>query len=390
MRLQVHQRIREHDTAVIRIRSRNVDWFRQFSAGAPVLITYWSSNLRERKGTFVGYVTHVRLVTDEDNAYVRDIVCVAASRDLRATAQRTYTNMTSSEIVSEIGRALQFNVITKQHGLRRSTVVQAGETYWEFLNRLAKRTGYVLRVRGTTIFFLPLADMVAHNLSRAPMLSDYAPDPLSLYREPSIEHIDSWVGESSEDAERLSDEAVFVSVSPSTGEIAYVSKRPQSTIQRDRRSRSPYVRYMSAGQAAHSRTDAELLAQGAADNGALALDVAVVAGGNPLLSPYMPVELNIRDRSLSGYWVVKEATHTIIRDDTTTYTCDVVISTDSIDGKTRYPRVQNPELRNFATDILNGFTSTEERDSRLIARREGFVFGVPYDRNALGRWVYAQ
>lgn len=365
-----------------------MDWFKQFSSGTPVRITYWSANFRENKGVFVGYVTHVRLVTDDGNAYVRDIVCVAASRDLRATAQRTYVNKSAPEIVTEIGRMFRLKVVTKQHGLRRGTVVQSGETYWEFLNKLAKRSGYVLRVSGTTLFFLPLRDMIGLSIYRAPVLTDYASDTRGRYDGPNVESIDSWVGDTSDDADRLTDQAVFTSISPATGEVATVAEKPVSGLTRRIGSRSQYTRYMSQGTSAHSRFDATVLAKGAADNGLMAIDVNLTVSGNPLLCPYQPVELAIRDQALSGYWLVKEVTHTIVKDENTRYIAEVTVATDAVDGLSGYRRRSNPDLRNLAPELTSGVAPDEGTNPLLLVTRNGFVVGTPSNGNAQGRWVH--
>ena len=388
-KLDIHQKIREHDTAVIRIASRHLDWFNLLGSGTPVKIVYWSSNNRLDRGYFFGYVTHVRLISNEDNKYEREIVCVAASRSLRETSQKTYINKTAAEIAVEIGRMFGFKVIAKQHGLRRATVSQTGETYWEFMNKLAKRSGYILRADGTTMYFMPLSDYTKATIDRSPLLSDYAFDNTNKYPTPTVEHVDTWVGDTSDDEDRLSDPAVFVSVSPETGEVNYVRQTPQSAIYRNRSSRSKYDRFMGSKSVAYSREDAELLAKGAAENGLMAIDARVVASGNPLFSPYRTVELALKDRSLSGYWLVKEVTHSISRGTDPTYLCNVVVSTDSVTGVRYSPSNRNSNYRNYGLDLVDGFSSDEVTKTRIQALRTGFVVGTSKKDNLTGRWVHS-
>ena len=388
-KLEVHQKIREHDTAVIRIASRNLDWFNILGSGTPIKIVYWSSNSRVDKGYFYGYITHVRLITNEDNKYEREVVCVAASRSLRETSQKTYTNKTAAEIALEIGQMFGFKVIAKQHGLRRSTVSQTGETYWEFMNKLAKRSGYILRTEGTTLYFMPLSDYIKTTIDRSPLLSDYAYDNTNKYPAPTVEHVDTWVGDTSDDEDRLSDPAVFVSVSPETGEVNYVRQTPQSVIYRNKSSRSKYDRFMGSKSVAHSREDAEILAKGASENGLMAIDARMTASGNPLLSPYRTVELALKDRTLSGYWIVKEVTHSISRGTDPVYLCNVVVSTDSVTGVRYTPSSRTPKYRNYGTDLVDGFSSNETTKTRLQAIRSGFVVGTSKKNNLSGRWVHS-
>jgi phage protein D len=366
--LTVHQKIREHDTAVLRIRSVRTNWFKYFSSGIPIRITYWSGRNQDERETFVGYVTRVRLVTTgDDNHYEREILCVAASRVLRKTAQVTYTNKTPAEIVTEIGRKFRLEVVTQQDGLRRETIVQSGETYWQFLNRLSKRTGYVLRVEGTTIYFLPLEKYASRYTSRSPLLSDYPTWTTGRRSDANVIDIDAWSGDVSRD--RLADEAVFASVNPINGEVTFQSAKPETL----RKKNNPrYRRYLSNGVTAHSAYDAKLLARGAADNGLMAIDASLVVNGNVMLSPYRPVRMNLKDANLSGVWLVKEVTHKIGRTLNVEYVSDVTVSTDSIDGISRRALTRfAPETLDLSRDLING----PAKLPRLFTQETGFVAG---------------
>lgn len=387
-KLVVHQRINEHDTVSVRISSRHLDWYNKINTGTPIQITYWSSNNRTDKGYFYGYVTHVRLISNEENQYDREIVCVAASRVLRKTAQKTYINKTAAEIVQEIGKEFGFKVYVKQSGLRRSTVTQSGETYWEFLNKLAKRSGYIIRIEGTALFFMPLTDYSKALISRAPLLSDYASDVNLEYKIPTVDYVDTWVGDASDDEERLTDDATYVAVAPITGDVAYVSRKPTSGLYKNKQSKSKFNRYMGAGSAAHSRQDAELLATGAAENGLMAVEARITAGGNPLLVPYRPVFLALKDRALGGYWLVKETTHTFHRTMSTKYSCEVTVGTDSVDGIKSFANLQQPGYRNYSVELSEGFSQDEASKTRLRSIRSGFEVGTTRNGNLTGVWVH--
>lgn len=376
--LKVEQRILEHDTAVLRIRSVRTNWFKYFSNGAPIRITYWSSDNKFARGTFVGYVTRVRLVTaGDDRHYEREILCVSASRALRKTAQVTYSNKTPAEIVTEIGKQFRLDVVTKQDGLRRETIVQSGETYWQFLNRLAKKTGYVLRPDGTTLFFLPLEEYAKRYASVAPLISDYPTWTNGRRSDANVVEIDTWAGDVSK--ERLADEAVFASVDPVSGEVSFRSAKPES---RTKKNNPRYQRYLSPEAASHSPYDAQLLARGAADNGLMAIDASLTVSGNPLLSPYRPVRMNLKDAALSGIWLTKSVVHTIRRDIDSQYFCDVTVSTDSIDGISRRSLTRiAPTSVDLTTDLVDG----RLRQPRLYSDQTGFVSGAASSSSAI--WI---
>lgn len=384
--VDIHQRIRQHDTATITVKSRALNATQRITSGAPIKITYWGQDRVE--GTFVGYVTNIRnMDRDDEGRYRRQIVCVAASRELRQTAFRTYTNKTASEIVQEIAKDVKFTAVVKQHALRRATIVQDGDTYWELLTRLAKRSGYVLRVEGTTLFFMPLRDMVKTYLSRSPLLTDRGVMLQDGYTPENIDSIDAWVGDTSVDVDDASDPAMVTAVEPATGRAYNVREIPQSALVKNRTSRSGYTRYPS-DTVAHSRKDAKILARGAADEGMMAFDAALTVAGNPYLSPYRTVEVDIRDRTLNGVWIVKEVTHRLNRG---AYRSEVTVSTDSFDGRSRTTsRRSSRTVRDLSTERQQGYSPDSVGKSRLSTSGLGFVRGSTGPGGMSGKWVAAR
>jgi hypothetical protein len=375
--LTVRQKIREHDVAVIRVRTRSLNWFKFFPSGTPIQITYWSGNQPRTVERFIGYVTHVRLVTtsDEQNRrlYERDIVCVAASRVFRETDQVMYKNKTPSDIVKKIADGFRFRLITQQDNLRRDTISQSGQTYWQFLHKLADKVGYVLKAEGTNLIFTPLSTYAATHLGTAPLLSDFE------NASQTVLHIDSWSGDTSVDKDRLSDEAVFASVNPVTDEVNFASAKPSAG---GRTSRSTFKRFMSSGAVSHTPYDARLLAQGASENGLLAIEAAMTTVGDVALSPYRPVMLNLRDSNLTGIWLVKEVTHRIYAKATPEYECDVVLGTDAVDGISRRSLIRRPaRVRDVSNQLLGRSTTS----SSIVAATTGFVVGSAASTS--GVWV---
>jgi len=377
--LEIRQKIRQHDIATIRVRTTKLKWLDAFPTGAPVTITYHGQD--RILGTFVGYVTNIRpVLAEEEGYYMRDIVCVAASRDLRATARQTYRNRTAPEIVQAIGKQIGFRVVTQQHGLRRPTVTHSGDTYWEFLTKLAKRTGYVLRVEGTTILFMPLPDLIKMYISRAPFLTDYADMGTVGNEPPNVHSIDAWAGDTSDDPDDLSDSTTYTAIEPTTGRVHNERQTPTSALHRGVTSRSPYDRYPS-DVAVHSREDARLLAKGAADNGMMAFDTKMTVAGESGLKPYRPVTLNVKDGALDGTWVVKEAVHRLAKGQ---YTCDVVVSTESVVGGAVGGSRGARKTRDLGAEVAQGVAPDIMDVSRLKSMTTGPGAGMT---GSTGRWV---
>jgi phage protein D len=382
VRLSVVQEARKHDVAVVVVRSLTLDWYRRLAPGAPVRLDWVGKTTGS--GQFLGYVTYVKPAVKVDvNLYEMEIICTAASRALRQSAQRSWRNSTIPDIARDVGKRFGFKVITKPHPLRRPQTVQSGETYWEFLHRLARRIGYALRVEGTTLMFLPVESFVSNYRSRAPYLTSIENRRNFVEGRATIESFSALTGDTSESSEYSLDAAKVVAVLPSTGEV-YTSKKSTKSATKRRRRGQPRFETSNTTVVAHSKRDADLLAQGLADNGSMAIDGRLTCMGDGSLAPYRPVYLRLPQRRLSGWWVVKSVTHNL---DATTgdYRCEAVVSTDSLETSGLAPRAPR-KTRDLSSEYVNGWKPGGNK-SRLKTVKTGFVEGNTSSEGMKSTWV---
>lgn len=382
-RIEIRQDIHEHDLAIIRARSRFLRWEETLFPGSPVRIRY--SGKRTSEDTFYGYVTHVKPITKlHDDNYEVDIYCIASSRDLRRTDQNVWRNKTGPEIASDIARRFNLKIVTRQHPFRKPQTIQSGETYWEFLTRLAKTIGYALRVEGGHLLFLPMTDMVAAHVSLAPRLSNFETKTDSGVVLPrNLTSMSMWGSDTDTDVDRVSDDSVVVSMSPTGGAGEKSRRGPRSSVARRRRN-SRYQKYKT-GVVAHRRKDAEILAQSDAAAGSMAIDAEARAEGDGYLKPYRPVFVSTRDKSTNGWWLVKSAVHVIDLAEAT-YHCDLVLSTDSIEPS-RLPSNPRRRFRNLQEEQRLGWSPLTLTKPRLRKTKSGFVRGQTKHNKNSARWV---
>lgn len=376
--LEVHQEIDKQDIAVIDARSRSVRYFETLYPGSPVRIIY-----RDYSGSsalFFGYVSKVSpLEKMHGDIYKKQIVCVAASREFRQTTRNTWRNRTGPEIVQDICKRLGFKAVTKQHPLRRKQVVQGGDTYWEVLTKLARMTGYVLRVEGTTLYFLPLRDMVNAFASVAPVVADVS--MAGTYMTTALE-IDTTLGNTSDDGDDLSDAAVVVSLGPNDSQASSAREVPESVFRRKRSTTATYEKYRS-DVVAHTRNDARILAKGMADRGMMAYDGRVFGQGDPQIAPYRPIYVATRNKTVSGYWIVKKVVHRI---EMTTYTCETVISTDEVSPQRSAPAGRR--FRDLGQELSQGWSPFKQASSRIQVLDPSFVVGKTFRPDGqVARWI---
>lgn len=375
---ELHQEIEAHDLAKIEIRSRNAEYFDTLHPGTPISVTY--QNNFGSQAQFIGYISKISPTSQiENNVFQRDLTCVAADREFRNTARNTWRDRTGPEIVTDIGKRLGFRVVTAQHPLRKKQIVQGGATYWEVLLKLAKMTGYVLRVEGTTLYFLPLKKMVAGFASSAPILADSSVSDVYTV---SAVSIDATVGNTSDDDDDTADTAVVVSLGPNDKESFSSREVPESAIRQRRATSSTYEKY-NPQVVAHSRADGRWLAKGMADRGMMAYDGHVLSAGDPAIAPYHPVYVATNDPNITGYWIVKRVVHRIRVGE---YTCDTTISTDEVSQQRAAPPATR--FRDLAQETAQGWSPFVGKQSRLEMLSPSFLSGSTFRSDSrVARWV---
>lgn len=381
--LEIRQDLYEHDLAVIRARTRFLRWEETLYPGTPVRIAY--EGRRTTEAAFYGYVTHVKPVAKMSNDhYDIDIYCVSSSRDLRKTDQNVWRNRSAPEIAADIARRFKLRLVTKQHPLRRPQTIQSGETYWEFLTRLAKKIGYGIRVESGYLIFLPLEDLVFAYTSLSPRLTNTesrTKDDLIIPR--NLISMNAWASDTDTSVDRVSDDSIVVALPPDGGPVRRARRGPKSSVRRERRN-SRYAKYKTS-VVAHTRKEAEILAESDAAAGAMSIDAEAEVEGDGYLAPYRPVYVATRDKSMDGWWTVKSAVHKIdmVKH---SYTCDLVLSTDSVEPS-RMPSNPLIRFRDLAEEKRQGWAPQTLKAPRLRRVKAGFVQGQTKHNKNSARWV---
>lgn len=332
--LRIEQSVRLHDMATIRFRSRFVDWKSVLAPGTPVSIT-WKSKFSSNR-SFYGYVSYVKPAMTRTKYHDFDVVVSGASKILRATSQRVWRDKSVSEIVSEVARDFKLNPVVEPHSLRRSTTTMKGESYWEFLSRITGPIGFGLWADGVNLYAGSISSLARDQFDGAPVVTSFGlagVDKESLGYTIGMESFTTSAGLATESGMYTGDPAKAYAMNPAGGPESVAQARPGSATKRNRKTSSPNVRIVS-GRVSHSRSEADALARGVAENGLLAIDGSLSCGGSPLLRPYAPVYLDLYNAATSGWWIVKSVIHEFSADKRGQYTCRCVVSTDSLSEST--------------------------------------------------------
>ena len=154
----------EHDMLILHFKGNPDPKQNAILSKDPVIFNFRSQKL---ESTWNGYVTQVR----QTNTVVggnTDIVCIGASFYLKDTSQKIYKNVTADQVVSRIATKHSMQAVTQRHPRVKSSIVQAGQSDWQLLRRLAKSTGFILRCENSSILFVSVDKIYKDKKASAP------------------------------------------------------------------------------------------------------------------------------------------------------------------------------------------------------------------------------
>ena len=139
----------EHDRLVLHFKGHIREDREGLIAEDPIVFTFTSGKVVSK---WYGYISYID-TTNSMQSGNTDIICLGASYILKNTVQKIYKNTTADQVVADIAKSNGMEAITQRHP-RVKDWVQAGQSQWQMLRRLAKQTGFALRADNTTIYFV--------------------------------------------------------------------------------------------------------------------------------------------------------------------------------------------------------------------------------------------
>ena len=160
---KLEQEFNSHDTLVIKYAGKIEDALNFIGSGDPVEFEYSGAGSTK---TWVGYVHKVIPSTVAENSTT--IICISPTYLLKTTRQKIYKNVTADQIVQKVCKQYGLKAVTQRHPRVFSSIGQAGQSDWQLLRRLAKQTGFGLKITGTTVYFMSKDKLSSASAARAP------------------------------------------------------------------------------------------------------------------------------------------------------------------------------------------------------------------------------
>ena len=160
---KLDQQFNSHDTLTIQFAGKIEDTLNFVGSGDPVEFEYSGAG---SKKTWVGYVYKIVPSTVADNATT--VVCISPSYLLKTTRQKIYKKVTADQVVQKVCKQYGLKAVTQRHPRVFASISQAGQSDWQLLRRLAKQTGFGLKITGTTVYFMSKDKLSSASAAQAP------------------------------------------------------------------------------------------------------------------------------------------------------------------------------------------------------------------------------
>jgi len=150
----------QHDvlkaTIVVPYLHPNISQLTAWADNAAISVT-WGRLSPQTISTWYGYVNHHELqstVQDGKRAVQMDYFIIGTSKPMNTAVNKTWLNVTGSAIAQQLATKYFLRPVITNSSWTLDYEVQAGETDFNFLARIAQKIGYRFLVSGGTMYFV--------------------------------------------------------------------------------------------------------------------------------------------------------------------------------------------------------------------------------------------
>jgi len=313
-----------HELVVVKFR----DWDVRYNYIKPTDPVKCVIRGKDSTREFVGYIHDIKPDISPGKQFV-ELTLIGASYQLKQARQRVYYDTTASEVVKQIVRANNWSTNNIQNHPRvYSQIVQAGHTDLELMTKLAKQSGYTLRIQNTSVFFEPLTAEYSRIRSSAPsfvMRESNDPRGSTMYSFKLL------LGESTKYVDAYKSNAQIGGVDPRTNNISIVVNTARPNVTRETYI-TEYFDSFATNVTAPGADAAAYEAYAIDQRNRFPYRAQVEVVGTADISPDKPVYLSGIGPEYSGYWIVLSAQHKIVEESQNIlrYTTVLNIGSDSL------------------------------------------------------------
>jgi len=354
----LHQAQGQHDVVEIAYAMFSPFYFNILKTGVLVQIKWFTAIA---SGEFNGYVYNITPVVQSTSKRNVVIKAVGAGFPLKESSSKIWTNKTASEIVTDIAKTVNLKPVVTQSPVRFAQQSMVGHTYWEKIQELAHRVGYVAQMIGVELHFHPIDTMIDTFSTSIPVLS-YQETNINAgatFESQTLDMFKPTLGDVQESSVNAKKEKTVSGIDPISGKVFKQTSAP-STLSTNLRAstNSELFTQIMPTRMAESPAVAKAMADAFARLSRFSHNAVAAGQGDPRISPYRTVEINGTGDFTDGFWIVKDATHFVTYDGR--YSVDFTCMTDGTKGNV--PTASRPSsagvvpTRNVKAELTTGFS----------------------------------
>ena len=355
---RLHQEAGKQDVIEVTYPQLSTFFTKALATGVPIKVIW---NNGSTTGTFLGYVWDSSSPTQQTIKRDTVIRAIGASLALKESASKIWINKTAPEIVTNIATTFKLNPVVTPDALRFGQQSMVGHTYWQKIQELARRIGFVAQVYGTDLHFHPIDTMIDKFTTSIPVLSFNEPT-LGAYAAVMSQTLDYFkprVGDYTERAAYTNRTKTLSGADPITGNSYTVSAAPHTVGKNLRAStKAPLFNEVLSSTMSGSKSSAKSAVEANAQLSRFSIHASGAGQGDPRIAPYKTVEINGTDPTTDGFWIVNKASHFVHMDGR--YQVEFTCMTDGVGAN--QPTSARPSqagivpVRNIAHDLSVGIT----------------------------------
>jgi len=373
---------------IIYVRDSSV-FYKGLKTGAAITLKWKNSN--NIVGEFFGYVVDYTPITQQTLRRPVTIRAIGASLPLKEGGSKIWKNKTAPGIVTEIAKKFKLKPIVTPHPMIFSQQSMLNHTYWEKVQELAGRIGYVAQVSGTELHFHPIDKMIDKFITTIPVLSFFDPvgNIWSEFNSQTLDRFKPSVGDYIDKSSYSKKDKVVHGVDPVTGKFYSSSKSP-TTVGKNLRTSNldPLFSETLPGAMTGNAHMAELIANAHAQLSRFSISAETASQGDARIAPYRTVEINGTGSTTDGNWIVKKATHQCYFDGRyeVEFTCITDGTGRNKSSAFRPSTASVIPVRNIQQELSTGVSSkptvTKLRAPQMLVNKSNVGFNV-----TPSRWV---
>ena len=291
--------------------------------GTPVQINFSNDKL---KSVWVGYVYDV--YKNNAPSLKRPLVvrCTNTGLSLKEGGSKIWTNKSATDVVIEIAQKFKLKSNVIPHKTIYTQISLSGQTYWEKLQELAAKIGYVAHIFGTELFFLPMDKMIDKFMTSVPFLKYIEDDaePYTKIKDQTLDVFRAKLGDYTDTQQNTKRKKIVNGIDPITAKFYSVTSSPSTVGKNIRKNVSePLFTQIASTAVSGNKQTAQVAADAQAQLSRFVHTATGMAQGDPRIAPYGTVQIDGTGQDTDGYWVIKKVIHFLTHDGryTSEFTC---------------------------------------------------------------------